>query len=311
MKIDSAAALYCCINLDIFLLYCNYMDERFAYPRQKILETIEGISHEDRTAYPSHIYDPERIEIMRELALKEYFKLFPFFKEADFKNMDDAMIEWFDGRKSEMAPVHDYWNFLGGMLLSLKLKNIRSYVTSEHITWKLENLNPKTVDLYWAVGTLSDHGDVDQAYSYDFVKEKIIDQPEEYVKNVKISDQKSGDTIVDRDHYPIIALRHLDGNIELLDGNRRVMRAWLQNNEFMNAWVGTITNEPAIYNHWVGADFLILLISEYTQNPTATVFDSVRSQLEIVFATSSIAKYHYQKRCMHIKAAKELAEGLL
>lgn len=221
------------------------------------------------------------------------------------------MIGWLDGRKSEMAPIHDYWNFLGGTLLSLKLKNIRSYLTSENITWKLEALDPKSIDLYWAVGTLSSYGDPDQDFTYDFVKAHIIDQPDEFAKNLKISDEKSKDTIIDRDHYPVIILRQLDGSLKLLDGNRRVMRAWLRDTDSINAWVGTVNKEPVIYNQWVGADFLRLLVAEYTENPTTKVFDLVRSQLKILFAVSPIAKYHYEKRCMHIKGARELVEGLL
>lgn len=287
------------------------MKPHFVYPRQKIIDTIKGIPEKDREVYPSHIYNPERIEIIRELALKEYFKLFSFLKESDFKKMDEAMIEWLDGRKSEMAPVHDYWNFLGGTLLSLKLKNIRSYLTSENITWKLEALDPKDIHLYWAVGTLSDYGELNQDFTYDFVKKHIIDRPDEFAKNLKISDEKSTDTIINRDHYPIIALRQLNGELKLLDGNRRTMRAWLKGAESINAWVGTVDKEPAIRNQWVGADFLRLLVSEYTENPTNEVFDSVRSQLKIIFDVSSIAKYHYQKRCLHIKGAKELVEGIL
>lgn len=286
------------------------MTEPFQYPKQKILDTIAGLSEEDQQAYPAHIYEPERIEIARELALKEYFKLFSFLKEKDFVNMDNAMIKWFDGRDTEMAPVHDYWNFVGGTLLSLKLKDIVPYLTSENITWHLETLDTKAMSLYWAVGTLSHYGNANQKYTYDFVKAHIIDQPDERAENIRISDEKSNDTTVNRDRYPILVGRQLDGSLKLMDGNRRLMRAWLHGDDTISAWVGTVNKEPMILNQWVGTDFLRRLLSEYTQNPTDEVFSSVRSQLKIAFTTSSIAKYHYKKRCLHINGAKELAEGL-
>lgn len=286
------------------------MREQFSFPQQEIQNTIDNLPSNITSAYPAHILEPTRIEIARELAVKEFYKLFPFLDSDDFQKMDTAMQGWLDGRDQELAPVHDYWNYIDGMMLSLKLKDIIPLVTSENISWTQETIDPKQLELYWQVGNLANHGK--PPFNYSFVKTHIIDNPEEFAVNQKISNEKSTDTTVSRDNYPIITLRQPDDSIQLLDGNRRVMRAWLFDHPTITSWVGTVIDEPILHNHWVGTGFLRRLLSQYATDPRPEVASSVRSQLELILPSSSIAQHHYRERCIGKFAfAAKLAEGLL
>ncbi|MBI3494864.1 hypothetical protein HY004_02685 [Candidatus Saccharibacteria bacterium] len=278
--------------------------------QKKISLAIDQLSEGVRKNYPEHMYEPQRIEIAQQLAIKEYYKLLPFLSSKQFDLLYDQMLEWFVG-KNELAPVHDYWNFVGSMTETLKLKSNVFFLTSENVSWKLQTIDVKNFYLYWGVGDLNNKGEKDGSWTYDDVKREVIDDPERFAINKRISDEKSADTLISRDDYPIIALRNLDGTYKLLDGNRRVMRAWLYDVNTLEVWVGEVIREPIIYNHWVSPSFLRRILAEYQISPTQKVKDSTRSQLEIIFKTSTVAKYHFKTRCTHLPGAREISNGLL
>lgn len=277
---------------------------------EKISKIISSLSDADRNIYPKHIYEPQRIEIAQQLAIKEYYKLMPFLSVEQFDQLYDQMLEWFTGISCELAPVHDYWNFVGSMTETLKLKPTVFHLTSENISWELHSVDTKEFELYWGVGDLENNGNKNGHWAYGEVKKEIIDNPKRFAVNKRISDEKSADTKISRDDFPIIALQNLDGTYKLLDGNRRVMRAWLYDIDKLDVWVGKTIREPLVYNYWVSSSFLRRILMEYQINPTQTVKESIRSQLKIIFENSSIAKYHFEKRCMHIPGVKEIVGNL-
>lgn len=283
----------------------------FNYPKDQIIAAVARLNPTDRRMYPEHIYDPERIEIARELALKEYYKLMPFLHPQDFDRLGSEMIDWFNGQSYELAPVHDYWNFVGGMIETLKLKTVNMYLTSENISWSMQDIDPRQLRLYRAMGDLQKGDKTEGSWGYQDVQQEIVSNPERLALNKQISDEKSQDTTISRDDYPIIVIQNIDDTYKLLDGNRRVMRAWLYGVDAITAWVGRVQREPALKNYWVSASFLRLMLMEYQADPRPEVAASIRSQLEILFAASSIAKYHYQKRCIHMPGAAQIAKGIL
>lgn len=281
----------------------------FMYDAEQIRTVIARIPTEIRDHYPAHIFEPVRIEIAREIALKEYYKLFPMLEAFNFEQVSSSMLYWLHGAGYELAPVCDFWNFIDGMMISLKLKDIVPQITSQNINWQLEVLNPHELQIGVPVGNLAEHGQ--PPYSYDFINQKVLQNLQQLVINRRISDEKSSDTVVPRDHYPIVVRREENGNLKLLDGNRRIMRSLLYGKTTINAWVGTVTAVPHLRNQWVNTGYLRRLLSEYAQNPTPEVREAVRAQLAILFASSSIARYNYQQRCIpHYSFAAELAEGL-
>jgi hypothetical protein len=278
----------------------------FTYDERLILTIVDRIAPDIRGHYPQHIFESQRIEIARELVLKEYYKLFPMLEAANFDQVSTSILYWLHGAGYELAPVADFWNYIDGTMLTLKLKDVIPQVTSANISWQLERLDPHQLQLVAPVGNLAEHGR--PPYNYEFINQRILQNAQQMVINRRISDEKSSDTVVPRDHYPILVRREPDGSLKLLDGNRRTLRALLYGRTSIDAWVGTVQNEPRLMDHWVNTGFLRRLLSEYAEAPNEEVKASIQSQLRIILNSSSIARFNFQTRCVpHYPFAAELA----
>jgi len=277
----------------------------FRYDHQFIQTIVDHIPSEVRGHFPQHIFETQRIEIARELVLKEYYKLFPMLEAANFEQVSTSILYWLHGSGYELAPVVDFWNYIDGTMITLKLKDVIPQVTSANITWELESLDPHVLQLVSPVGNLAEHGR--PPYNYEFINQRILQNAQQMVINRRISDEKSSDTVVSRDHYPVLARRELDGSLRLLDGNRRTLRALLYGHHSIDAWVGTVAREPILQDHWVNTGFLRRLLSEYAVTPSDEVKASIESQLRIILESSSIARYNFETRCLpHYPFAAEL-----
>ncbi len=277
----------------------------FRYDEHLIRTIIERIPADVRSHYPQHIFEPQRIEIARELVLKEYYKLFPMLEAVNFEQVSTSILYWLHGSGYELAPVADFWNYIDGTMLTLKLKDVIPHLTSANITWQLETLDPHTLQLITPVGNLAEHGQ--PPYNYEFINQRILQNAQQMVINRRISDEKSSDTVVPRDHYPVLVKRDANGTLTLLDGNRRTLRALLYGRTTIAAWVGTMQREPNLQDHWVNTGLLRRLLSEYVESPTHEVRASIQSQLRIILSSSSIARYNFQTRCLpHYPFAAEL-----
>lgn len=277
----------------------------FHYDEQLIHTIIDRIPADARGHFPQHIFEPARIEIARELVLKEYYKLFPMLEAANFDQVSSSILYWLHGAGYELAPVTDFWNYIDGTMLTLKLKDVVPQVTSANITWQLEALDPHQLKLVTPVGNLAEHGQ--PPYNYEFINQRILQNAQQMVINRRISDEKSSDTVVSRDHYPVLVRREPDGTLHLLDGNRRTLRALLYGRPSIDAWVGTVAREPRLQDHWVNTGFLRRLLSEYAEAPTPEVRASIQSQLKIILGSSAIARFNFQTRCIpHYPFAAEL-----
>lgn len=280
----------------------------FHYDEQLILTIIDRIPADVRGHYPQHIFEPQRIEIARELVLKEYYKLFPMLEAANFEQVSKSILYWLHGAGYELAPVTDFWNYIDGTMLTLKFKDVVPQITSANISWQLEVLDPHKLQLGTPVGNLAEHGQ--PPYNYEFINQRILQNAQQMVINRRISDEKSSDTVVPRDHYPILVRRETDDTLKLLDGNRRTLRALLYGQSTINAWVGTVQRMPRLQDHWVNTGLLRRLLSEYAETPNDEVRASVQSQLRIILDSSSIARFNFQTRCVpHYPFAAELAPG--
>jgi hypothetical protein len=277
----------------------------FRYDAHLIQTVVDRIPADERGHYPQHIFEPQRIEIARELVLKEYYKLFPMLEAANFEQVSSSILYWLHGAGYELAPVADFWNYIDGTMLTLKLKDVVPQITSANISWQLETLDPHALQLSTPVGNLAEHGQ--PPYNYEFINQRILQNAQQMVINRRISDEKSSDTVVPRDHYPILVRREPNGGLTLLDGNRRTLRALLYGRTSIDAWVGTVQREPRLVDHWVNTGFLRRLLSEYAESPNDEVRASIESQLRILLGSSSIARYNFQTRCLpHYPFAAEL-----
>lgn len=276
-----------------------------------MIETVVNrIPADIRRNYPEHIFEPTRIEIARELVLKEYYKLFPMLEATNFELVSASILYWLHGAGYELDPVADFWNYIDGTMISLKFKDIVPQITSGNIRWQLENLDPHKLQLMLPVGNLAEHGN--PPYNYEFINQRILQNAQQMVINRRISDEKSSDTVVSRDHYPVVVRRERDGSLTLLDGNRRTLRALLYGQTNIDAWVGTVMAEPRLMDHWVNTGFLRRLLSEYAETPTDEVRESIRSQLRIILRGSSIAQHNFRERCIpHYPFAAELVGDIM
>ncbi len=282
----------------------------FSYDQHMIETVINRIPAAIRQNYPEHIFEPARIEIARELVLKEYYKLFPMLEANNFEFVSASILYWLHGAGYELEPVADFWNYIDGTMISLKLKDIVPQITSGNIGWQLESLDPHKLQLMLPVGNLAEHGK--PPYNYEFINQRILQNAQQMVINRRISDEKSSDTVVPRDHYPVVVRREHDGSLTLLDGNRRTLRALLYGQTSIDAWVGTVTAEPRLIDHWVNTGFLRRLLSEYAESPTDEVRESIRSQLRIILGSSSIAQHNFRERCIpHYPFAAELVSDIM
>jgi hypothetical protein len=278
----------------------------FNYDERLILSIVDRIPADARSHFPQHIFEPQRIEIARELVLKEYYKLFPMLEAANFEQVSTSILYWLHGAGYELAPVADFWNYIDGTMITLKLKDVIPQITSANINWQLETLDPHQLRLSTPVGNLAEHGR--PPYDYEFINQQILQNAQQMVINRRISDEKSSDTVVQRDHYPVLIRREIDGTLMLLDGNRRTLRSLLYGRTAIDAWVGTVTAQPTLRDHWVNTGFLRRLLSEYADTSTPEVRESIKSQLKIILNSSSIARYNFQSRCVpHYPFAAELA----
>jgi hypothetical protein len=278
----------------------------FRYDERLIQTIVERIPPDAREHFPRHIFEPQRIEIARELVLKEYYKLFPMLEAVNFEQVSTSILYWLHGSGYELSPIVDFWNYIDGTMLTLKLKDVVPQLTSANIEWQLERLDPHKLQLVTPVGNLAEHGR--PPYNYEFINQRILQNAQQMVINRRISDEKSSDTVVPRDHYPVLVRREPDGALKLLDGNRRALRTLLYGRPSIDAWVGTVVRQPRLQDHWVNTGFLRRLLSEYAETPNDEVRASIQSQLRIILNSSSIARYNFQTRCVpHYPFAAELA----
>lgn len=283
---------------------------QYTYDISAIQQRIDRLTNEQRCEYPKHYYDPIRLQITHDLAIKEYYKLFPFMTEKQFDLLEDAMFDWFVGEAEELAPVLDYWNIIGSFTETLKLKELVFYLTSSNVSWSLETINVKQLKLRWGVGDLGEGEVRSGSWTYEDVEAAILNNPQRLKNNKDISDVHSNATSLNRDHFPIVVLQNRDDEYTLLDGNRRTMRAWLNGDDTIQAWTGRVVAEPILKDYWVSPSFLRRLLAEYSTDDSDEVLQSIRSQMQIVFGQSVVAKHHFLKRCLHIPGAKEIADSL-
>ncbi|MCL5795378.1 MAG: hypothetical protein M1338_03395 [Patescibacteria group bacterium] len=92
-----------------------------------------------KNKYSPHFYEPLRIKIAKDLIEKECRKLFPSIRDNKlWKKIDIDISNWFEGKYSELAPVHDLWNGLEGIMCGFKLKDTLTYITAKNINWSLK-----------------------------------------------------------------------------------------------------------------------------------------------------------------------------
>lgn len=204
--------------------------------------------------YSSHFYEPIRIRIARDLIEKECRKFFPSIKdEKIWRKMDWDIDNWFDGKASELAPVHDFWNGLEGIMRGFKLKDALTFITSENINWKLTKVPVNKI--VFSVDLPITKKIVRAPYDSQVLIDYVENNKEE-AKKIKIDSDIHALSSSPRDYYPIMVLK--DGKkFQILDGHRRTIRAIIYHKNNIRAYCAEFTTKQRIFkNYWVSTGFL-------------------------------------------------------
>lgn len=247
----------------------------------------------EKRPYPEHIYDPIRIGIATELIEKELLRITPSLSEQARQELEGDIKNWVDGRKVNLAPIHDFWNGFDGITRGFKLKNFLPNVTAENISWKRTNIPIDSITTTAELPIMEPLGN--PPYDVKALKDALAG-PILYQDFKQDSDYHSAHPIP-RDHYPVLLLRQGE-IVKTLDGNRRVIRAAVYERETIDAWVGTLAATERPRNYWVTTGYLRELVRLAEEKESDELTTAVSKVLETLFNESEIARVNFRLRSM-------------
>jgi hypothetical protein len=253
--------------------------------------------------YPDHIYDPIRNQIAVQLLEKELAKLFPDIPNTQ---LGDSVNSWRDNATAFHLEdnVRDFWNIFAAIMESIKLKpKFTAFITAENYHWRQEVIDVGPIKLSSNLDQLNeipgfiwtDQTTVDNVL-------KLIVTTEILNEQKRINDLHSRDS---QDKYPIIVRKLPDSSHQVMDGNRRSLRAGLYGRQTINAWVAHMDTETP-KDFWVPVNDLMQIVKLFGLAKTDEQKQSVRDSLELLFNASIIAKINYETRVSGSKPADEL-----
>lgn len=256
--------------------------------------------------YPDHIYDQTRVKIAAQFVHKEFIKLAPSLTESEWQRLGDDIERWFVGDRSDLAPVHDFWNGFHGITSGFKLKAPIRFITAQNATWSKQEVPVKDIPLSWSVPSIAKLG---KGATYQQVYDYIHSSKEEYKKQKDLADMMAARFKIDRSKFPILLAKTADSYI-LLDGNRRTLEAIIYDRPNITAWVGDLNGDNEPKNYWIPTGFLRDILREAEAADAAgdqDALEGVVKFLQHLFKRSAIAKINWDLRC---KNQSELAERL-
>lgn len=187
-----------------------------------------------------------RIDIGKMLIAHEMVKLFPDF--GDYEKMKTQVNDkWRD--VSSIVSIRDFWNLVDSIMMGYKLKNLVRDITSQHYVWSIVSAQ--------SVGELKFSTDinglVNNTETASEVKAFLEANPTELQRITEGTNEAfpEGNT---RHMDPIIVLSQTDG-LFVHDGNGRLLKAVVEGQEVISAYVGTQSQAPKS-NHWVPTSHL-------------------------------------------------------
>lgn len=261
--------------------------------------------------YPKQIYDPLRRRIAAETIQKELRKLLPSVPETMWPKLDHDVENWFEGKESELATAHDFWNGFEGITQGFKLKGILPYLTAENIEWDQASIPSEKIVFTTNLPILDFLGES------PFKSQALIDFINSPANKNKIQEiiqdsDKHAASSVERDHYPIIVLAE-DDNFRLLDGHRRVVRAIFRHQENIEAYVGKFNSaDKTPKNNWVSTGFLRNLIRIWDINyEDKKISESIKQIFIYLLKNHDNVRYIFPLRVLNKNNHKDEIEEAL
>jgi hypothetical protein len=207
--------------------------------------------------------------------------------------IDHGVGEWYE----RLAP-ENFWNTIHGMSIGLRLKSLVPILTSLNVKWAEKDI---AVNELWFGGKFGPIKIFNCAESVSDLK-LYLTQPENkevFKQELKASDERSLET-TPRDHFPVFVVRE-DEKYRVIDGNRRLLRAILKNQDNIFAAVGEPRGTPMLYEHWVPTSLLVDLVFWHNKQMMSGI-DITAETAKVIFEmirNSSMGRREFENRAVH------------
>lgn len=253
--------------------------------------------------YPSHIYNPVRIEAALSYIKHEFRKLLWRIPQNQWPMIDRDIADWMNS--PHLNTPRDFWNGFHGICMGFKLKiGLIYFVTAENISWKKEEVPIR--DLFFGIefpptrvikpGVLSAN---EVVRFYANPKNRKIKEKEQ-----KVSESFSKGTPL-RDEDPIIVTEKIIDEKDVLsvyEGNRRIIKAILEDRKTILAFVGRFTSkEKEPKNYWIPTSVLMEILyfaKEAFERKDKESFQHYMAVLQDMLANSESAVYELKERAL-------------
>lgn len=245
--------------------------------------------------YPTHIYDPIRVEVANAYIKREMRKYLPSVRTRDvWKNIDRDIDQWFENNQN-IAKIRDYWNGFHGIAMGFKLKNgLIQLITAQNVSWvKVDKL---PLDGYVATGAgieyiFQELSGNQSATDLRIFFEKHVD----LAKFWKTEFEKHAETSEERDNFPIIAIK-VKGVALAHDGNRRLILAVLQRKKTIPAYLGHFTDGTEIpKNYWLPTSVYMDIVKS---GEIAGAYEETLALLKKMIPLSESGEYELRERVL-------------
>ena len=213
--------------------------------------------------YPKHLYDPLRKKIAARYIQHELRKLFPSVTQSGQWDKIDADVEMWFSENATLTPVRGFWNNFYAVCRGMRYKNLLPILTSQNVEWREETV--KFSDLHF--GAIFEGMKFLHKRLSILEAREVLSKPEhkqDKARLLQILKSRSVDG-VPRDKDSVI-INEKEKSLEVIDGNRRVfIKAMVDGEEKITAFVGRPVAEPEIFEQWVPIGFLKDLLYLHSQ----------------------------------------------
>ncbi|MBL8160134.1 hypothetical protein JNJ66_06785 [Candidatus Saccharibacteria bacterium] len=254
--------------------------------------------------YPDHLYEPSRVALAQQILQKELRKLFPELSPENRGQLDIAVTGWAQ-RPSEYhldeMELRDFWNIFAAMMESVKLKpKFVTLLTAGNYHWRREQLVVADIGMSSPFDQLQQLPGLKARPGTTFadIGKALSDKPDLIAEHRRIVESHSTDA--EQNTYPII-VREQDGRLQVMDGNRRALLAFMHGQRLIDAWVYRSDGE-APKDFWVPVNDLYQIVAMYkiAKETGRAEQDGpvLRRMLDIHFSQSAVAAISFEDRIL-------------
>lgn len=244
--------------------------------------------------FSPHLFEPFRQGIAVCYAQQEFRKLLPQLRDgALWQSIDEQIGKWY----KELS-IRNFWNAIHGISMGFRLKSLVPWITSLNIQWAEKDV---VVEELWFGGKFGPIKSLKVPESAVMVKEKIfLSENAVLLKQTRKKLEEIKEETAPRDHFPIFVVRK-ENKLRVIDGNRRLLQAIVNQKDTIPAFVGEPIAEPPLYEHWVPTSLLVDLVfwhKRHVQVGRETT-DIVANVIAELIRDSSAGRLEFAQRSIH------------